>query len=524
MPPTLSPAADFAALSSKAQETVNFIRLAMSMDPLDENGAPLPALGAGEEEDEDGPPRKRAKSSIYDDDKDLYTSAISSGHFYAIACNPFNNFKKAARHGAVAKWGKPASVARLCNSPKNKMKHERRAKEFNVWFDHLTSYNPEHAFDEVLAYLFLHCRKKIWDPLVEKIKKAAESERDSIVHELKFAFSYWIPNHAANPPQILSPALSSSDESKATRGVTHPVSLSNLLPCAERRLLPDLTYSAADSDPDREISDEGKDLLTRIGNRKYTLDNSEFPSFLYADWTIVVPGQRKVGLFRGFLVLRVLRHIWISRKFAITGLAEDAGIPGACAARRHRVSNVTPRMLGIAICHARTMLSSSSWMQKDGDYDYLEMFNKIVDVLESEKESVVVWAKETLEFVDKSIYNANEALAFEDAVTRIADASEDLLSEFDWLIRFDNTLATALIQWYVTTYASVRPLTLCPDSPLHEMNRYCYEQTTVRLETAFTRCRCIQDCADPHAPTLPRLCFPSLHSRAERRRSTYEAQ
>ncbi|KAF7309105.1 hypothetical protein MKEN_01112600 [Mycena kentingensis (nom. inval.)] len=433
MPPTPPPPPDanFASLDPKAQDTVNYIRLAMDLEPLDENGARLPPLDSNEEENEDGPPRKRVKSSIYDDDKDPYTSAISSGHYYADAGNPFNNFKLAARHGAIERWGTPAAVRLLCSSEKHKITHKRRVKEFNVWIEHLIAYNPEHAFEDALKYLFLHCRKKLWEPLMERIKKGAESERDSIVHELKFAYAYWIPNHAANPPQILCPALSSSDESKASRGITHIVSLCNLLPCAERRLLPDLTYSTADSDPNKEISDEGKALLLRLGNRSYKLNNGAFPSFVYADWTTVVPGKTKEGLLRGFLVIRVLRHIWLSRKFAIAGLSDTDGIPRACAARRHRVADVTPRMIAIAVCHARTMLSSANWSKKDGDYDYVEMFNKIVELLESEKESVKVWADETREFLRQSLYNTNDALSFEDAVTRIADATDDLLAEFD---------------------------------------------------------------------------------------------
>ncbi|KAG0698671.1 hypothetical protein DFH29DRAFT_1002598 [Suillus ampliporus] len=125
-----------------------------------------------------------------------------------------------------------------------------------------------------------------------------------------------------------------------------------------------------------------------------------WPAFLYKDYSFDSANIEK-GLFRSTLLLKAFKHIFTSPSSAkeIDGNGNGADVITAHqrhrrssendAANRSHVANiigmkmVTPCAIACTACQLRFALSSvNSWRSVDGDFDYYDFYNNIVDFFE----------------------------------------------------------------------------------------------------------------------------------------------
>ncbi|KAJ7055704.1 hypothetical protein C8F01DRAFT_1258084 [Mycena amicta] len=413
----------FAALTSNQKDVVNAIRKGLKYAPLNSDGATLASTLADADHDAEEPAAKKKKTSKYDPDKDVFSHLVDTGRFFARAVHPFDNMTKMAFHGAASRWS-PQSLDRIVpNTTADQNRHKRLVDDFDVWFVHTVGFNSTYELEAILKFLFLH-QNKVWKALFATLQNAAKSARQSDTHDLKFAFHYLFPNPTTDE---LYPKLPTTGESKSGRGVAHPVTRAFLLSCRQRQQLRTLTFTKEDEND--ELSEEGKLILQQLLSGALRFTNDEWPSCFYRDYTLFDSQKTSLGLFHGYFPIRVLRDIWVGSAAAMNGLDSTAGIPSQCTARAHRVFKVTPRMLGYALCQARTFLQADSWDSKVGGYDYETLFNKVVALFSSTNPRAVQWATETLEELTKAVFNANELATVDDTAGAPVDATDALFAE-----------------------------------------------------------------------------------------------
>ncbi|KAJ7737000.1 hypothetical protein DFH07DRAFT_96597 [Mycena maculata] len=105
------------------------------------------------------------------------------------------------------------------------------------------------------------------------------------------------------------------------------------------------------------------------------------------------PVPPEVGLLRSLFLLRVLRHLWTTPMDGTTKLKQISN------ARAHGQFIITPPIIAYGCCQvstSRTMLSTSEWKHKDGNfgkYNYERLFNAVVELF---KNPAGAWTIETL--------------------------------------------------------------------------------------------------------------------------------
>ncbi|KAJ7824428.1 hypothetical protein B0H13DRAFT_2290984 [Mycena leptocephala] len=172
-------------------------------------------------------------------------------------------------------------------------------------------------------------------------------------------------------------------------------------------------------------------FLKRIVENKIQLKSKSFPSCFYADGSYD-PQDLDKGLLRGDVIPRVLRHLWMGPSSGIPGV--EGKLPKGCNALAHNVFRVSPEMIGYAACQARTMLGTKDWTERDGEYDYIELFNKVVKLFADPEDD---WAKETLDWFQNELFG--------DAAAPVPQANddedsdeEDVMAQPAYLLSFMN--------------------------------------------------------------------------------------
>ncbi|KAJ6478899.1 hypothetical protein C8R45DRAFT_833021 [Mycena sanguinolenta] len=107
-----------------------------------------------------------------------------------------------------------------------------------------------------------------------------------------------------------------------------------------------------------------------------------------------------LGLFRSAFLLRVTRHIWTGPSSAMDGAERIRAI---CAARAHGKYDFTREMLGYLLSRpqARTMLSTSDWTTRDGQYNYETLFDNVLELFEAPMDE---WARDTLAWYQRRVF------------------------------------------------------------------------------------------------------------------------
>ncbi|KAG6835577.1 hypothetical protein H0H93_016837 [Arthromyces matolae] len=171
-----------------------------------------------------------------------------------------------------------------------------------------------------------------------------------------------------------------SKTSKAARGFSHPVTARHL--CGIKMLV---TF---DNNPNA--------FMDSVSEGKLKPLTKHWPSFLY-DTDEYDPKDPTKGFMRGFLLLRVYRHIFTGPTSAFTG-RRKATKPSK--SHIHTMKHVTGR--SIAYAAARFALSScEEWCIEDGNFNLWRFFENIVAIFEDDPDDP--WVVDTLEWWDQNV-------------------------------------------------------------------------------------------------------------------------
>ena len=89
--------------------------------------------------------------------------------------------------------------------------------------------------------------------------------------------------------------------------------------------------------------------MDHIEDEKVQITDEEFPSFLYEIETAYDGENEDIGLFRGFLLVRVYRHIFTGPSSAMNPTAKV----NKSKARKFRLTEVTGRTIAYACVQVR---------------------------------------------------------------------------------------------------------------------------------------------------------------------------
>ena len=84
--------------------------------------------------------------------------------------------------------------------------------------------------------------------------------------------------------------------------------------------------------------------MNRVSDSKINITDEDFPSFLYENETAYDEENEDIGLFRGFLLVRVFRHIFTGPTSAMDPKTKAK----KSKAKKFRLTKVTRRMIAYA--------------------------------------------------------------------------------------------------------------------------------------------------------------------------------
>ncbi|KAG1823131.1 hypothetical protein EV424DRAFT_1346463 [Suillus variegatus] len=158
----------------------------------------------------------------------------------------------------------------------------------------------------------------------------------------------------------LKPAIYNGNPSRSHLGVNHPVLASYLCPVSR--------LAEFNRDPA-----EGQKKLASGGIR---LTANDFPAFL---WSGNPPGSMTEGLLQGYLIERVMRHIFTGLS---TALGQDSRATRTCNAMLHDMTTVEAKHIAYACVQARFGISAQNkWSDIDGNFNYPEFYHNIIDFI-----------------------------------------------------------------------------------------------------------------------------------------------
>jgi hypothetical protein len=93
--------------------------------------------------------------------------------------------------------------------------------------------------------------------------------------------------------------------------------------------------------------------MDRVGDGSIKITDEDLPSFLYENGTAYDRENEDVGLFRGFLLVRVYRHIFTGPSSALNPTAKV----NKSKARKFKLTEVTGRTIAYASVQVRASFS-----------------------------------------------------------------------------------------------------------------------------------------------------------------------
>ncbi|KAG2739105.1 hypothetical protein P692DRAFT_20756614 [Suillus brevipes Sb2] len=100
------------------------------------------------------------------------------------------------------------------------------------------------------------------------------------------------------------------------------------------------------------------------------------------------------GLFEGFLIERVMKHIITGPSSALTG--DDFHVSNSCNAVLHRMMTVEAENIAYAAVQARSAITSrDKWSTDDGNFSYRKFYYRIIDVIHNPPDKT--WATAILQ-------------------------------------------------------------------------------------------------------------------------------
>ncbi|KAJ7191497.1 hypothetical protein GGX14DRAFT_578944 [Mycena pura] len=383
------------------------------------------------------PPSKksRANSSRYSSSRSAWDRTFSSAKFARRGVNPHLQLVETMMRGAIVRWGAVRQEDEDSDPlPADEVKlREQQVKDFDVIIKNLRDMAP------VLKYMYLDSATcTAWEIL---IKKDCVQTRANDTSKLKTKHEYFLPDDRKD---VLFPALRNNTV-KTDRDLGHPMLRYLLLPPHMRMHLPPLEFRqpapdtpmptlsyvtidhpfAADLAP--ASSAEAQKIIDGIAANTLVLTVDDFPSAFWEEGSYDPEDEAK-GLFKGYMVPRVLRHTWTGPESAMVEPSKKRkkGIRRDCNANLHKQYVVTPEMAGNALCQVRTMLSNDNWSESDGDFDYEQLFNSVVAILRPDPATpagVRAWAKETLQWLQDQTFGSYKPEEDDEEESRPALAS-----------------------------------------------------------------------------------------------------
>ncbi|KAI0073430.1 hypothetical protein K474DRAFT_1666617 [Panus rudis PR-1116 ss-1] len=155
---------------------------------------------------------------------------------------------------------------------------------------------------------------------------------------------------------------------KALRGWNHLELAHMLLP---------LQYTATQS------------LLDDINDNKLKITEHDWPRFLYPDGRIFDLDNEFEDLFRGHLLLRVMKHIYTGHSTWNQGPGHQVG--KSSHAQKMGMTSVTSRAIAYAAVQARfAICSSQDWGADDRDFSNEEFFWQVVEIIDDEEDNATI--------------------------------------------------------------------------------------------------------------------------------------
>ncbi|KAJ7288086.1 hypothetical protein C8J57DRAFT_1641160 [Mycena rebaudengoi] len=176
---------------------------------------------------------------------------------------------------------------------------------------------------------------------------------------------------------------------------------------------------------------EGEDVaastLKGLLDGTIKLTHRKWPACFYADGAYD-PSDPQKGLFRSDFLLRITRHIWTAPSSAFHGAsslkrvsnARAAGAFKACpemvaySCSQVHLPGTCPHLLLVIVTlsfaaaapsPSHVEILSGCWTRKDGEYDYVKMFDKVVKLFTDHPTDP--WAIETLDWYTKNVFGAH---------------------------------------------------------------------------------------------------------------------
>ncbi|KAJ7208310.1 hypothetical protein GGX14DRAFT_395968 [Mycena pura] len=310
-----------------------------------------------------------------------------AGKYFKRAIHAYQDLRLVMEEGARAcDWAGPTENTDTAIGPQEQAFREQMGVLFRKLLSHIEKMCDD--LQPVLRHIYAD-HSDSWDQLVSKMKASAMGVRSDDTNGVKHETAYFLPNPSCDgfrrPVQKL--------ESKSDRGLAHPDLRYLLLGWEDRQKLPAITWKAGDPIPGLDVlSEEGEQFSNRV-----------YPSCFYEEgsWRA---NDITHGLFRGYMIVRNLRHTWTGPCTAISGIARK-GIPLGCSARVHRQVEVIPEMVAYACCQARTQLQTSPWAERVGEYSYLKLYRGIIKLFTVTPDTESrVWAEDTLSWLQTQVF------------------------------------------------------------------------------------------------------------------------
>ncbi|KAJ7227161.1 hypothetical protein GGX14DRAFT_555744 [Mycena pura] len=361
------------------------------------------------------PPNKKARAnrSRYSaGPRSAWDRVMSTAKYARRAVNPHLQLVSVMTRGAIKHWGAihEEDNANALSAAEIRQQNEQ-VKQFDKILKNLRDLST------VFQYMYLESAdddKSAWITILTLMHKDAVQVRANDTSRLKTKHEYFLPNDRTD---VLYPPLRNASI-KTDRDLKHPMLRHLILPPHHRRNLPPLEFRQPDPNaPSPVLSSEGRLLMEMIASGSLLLTVNDFPSAFYEEGSFD-PEDEANGLFRGYLMERVMRHIWTSPDSAFVAFRK--GLRKDCNANLHRQYVVTPEMVGYVACQVRTMLSNEDWREIDGEFDYEELFKLVVQLLRPDEATparVRQWAEDTLNWFQEKTFGNYSADETEDEST-----------------------------------------------------------------------------------------------------------
>ncbi|KAH6912281.1 hypothetical protein BKA70DRAFT_1422991 [Coprinopsis sp. MPI-PUGE-AT-0042] len=157
-----------------------------------------------------------------------------------------------------------------------------------------------------------------------------------------------------------------------------------------------------------EIKDEfeknKKKVMRDVRDQRQTVTEKAFMSFLYASGTTFDPDHLFNGLFRGFILIRILRLIFYGPS---TVWGNDSTTNRDSKADKHKLAELGPSHVTYGVIQAYIALSSKGWTEVDGGVNLRNLYKNVYTLLSADSP----WVRRTLKYINKEMPTPRKARA-----------------------------------------------------------------------------------------------------------------